>query len=284
VADSSYLGMEPDAVDEFARALRFSAARLDAVAADIGAALSLSALDDAFSTPQVVSGLSERMDRLATLIQQRSNDFAAFRIATPRAPSLLAKGLLPAGDKSVGASAGPSVFAKPPNTGFATPNPGVRIKISPRPGPGPGVIADPRPEPTDGVKVTPRPRPFDPNAYKHPTPTSHPQVRNATNSVVDDILPKPNVTDPKLQNYVDNLYKGTTNPGRVGTGTSADAVRNEILTGQPTGGTFHSIKVQETVNGLTRWLRNNPGASASDRLVAQSLLDDLKSALATKKP
>lgn len=105
----------------------------------------------------------------------------------------------------------------------------------------------------------------------------------ATNTVVDDMLPKPNVTDPKLQNYVDNLYKGTTNPGRVGTGTTADAVRNEILTGQPTGGTLHSIKAQETANGLTKWLRNNPGASPSDRLVAQSLLDDLKSALG-KKP
>lgn len=87
--------------------------------------------------------------------------------------------------------------------------------------------------------------------------------------------------DPKLQNYVDNLYKGTTNPGRVGTGTTADAVRNEILTGQPTGRVFRTIKAQETVNGLTNWLRNNPGASASDRLVAQSLLDDLSNALGT---
>lgn len=96
---------------------------------------------------------------------------------------------------------------------------------------------------------------------------------------VDDVLPKPKVSDPKLQNYVDNLYKGTTNPARVGTGTTADAVRNELATGQPTGGTFHSIKAQETINGFERWLRTNPGASYSDRLVAQSLLDDLRSAL-----
>jgi len=96
-----------------------------------------------------------------------------------------------------------------------------------------------------------------------------------------DVLPYPTVTDPKLQNYVDNLYKGTTNSNRVGTGTTADAVRNELTTGLPTGGTFHSTKAQETINGLTRWLRNNPDASYSDRLVAQSLLDDLVDALGT---
>ena len=55
----------------------------------------------------------------------------------------------------------------------------------------------------------------------------------------------------------------------------AALVRNEMVTGLPTGGTFHSIKAQETVSGLQRWLRNNPGASYSDRLVARSLLDDL---------
>jgi hypothetical protein len=103
----------------------------------------------------------------------------------------------------------------------------------------------------------------------------------APTSALDDVLPYPTVTDPKLQNYVDNLYKGTTNPHRVGTGTTADAVRNELTTGLPTGGTFHSTKAQETINGLTRWLRNNPDATYSDRLVAQSLLDDLVDALGT---
>lgn len=50
------------------------------------------------------------------------------------------------------------------------------------------------------------------------------------------IRPKPKVSDPKLQNYVDNLYKGTTNPNLIGTGTTMDAVRNEILPGQLTAG------------------------------------------------
>jgi hypothetical protein len=87
------------------------------------------------------------------------------------------------------------------------------------------------------------------------------------------------VSDSKLQNYVDNLYKGVGNQNRVGNGTTADAVRYERMTGQPVGGRFHTTKAQETANGLTKWLANNPKASYSDRLVAQSLLDDLLDAL-----
>jgi len=93
------------------------------------------------------------------------------------------------------------------------------------------------------------------------------------------VLPKPNVTDPKLRNLVDNLYKGTTNPNRVGAGTTADAVRAELATGQSTAGRFHLQKAEETVRGLQNWLQTHPDASYSDRLVAQSLLDDLLKAL-----
>ncbi|WP_197526610.1 hypothetical protein [Botrimarina colliarenosi] len=92
-------------------------------------------------------------------------------------------------------------------------------------------------------------------------------------------LPIPNVTDPKLKNYVNDLYKGAKGPNPIGTGSTADAVRNELRTGLPTHGRFHSIKAKEVINGLTNWLRKNPNASHHDRLVAQSLLDDLKAAL-----
>jgi hypothetical protein len=94
-----------------------------------------------------------------------------------------------------------------------------------------------------------------------------------------EILPKPIVGDAKLQNYVDDLYKGTTNPGRVGTGTTADAVRAERLTGQPTFGKFHTQKAEDTARGLRNWLRRNPGADPHDLLVAQSLRDELVDAL-----
>lgn len=81
----------------------------------------------------------------------------------------------------------------------------------------------------------------------------------------------------KLQNIVNDLYKGTTNPNRVGTGTTADAVRNELRTGLPTGGRFHSDKAQIYINGLNNVLKTD--LSAVDRLVANSLLDDLVGAL-----
>ena len=93
------------------------------------------------------------------------------------------------------------------------------------------------------------------------------------------VVPKPQVSSTKLLNYVDNLWKGTTNPNRVGDGTTMDAIRNEIATGVPTGGRMHTIKGQETLNGLNNWLRRNPDAPAHDRLVAQSLADELTEVL-----
>ncbi len=94
-----------------------------------------------------------------------------------------------------------------------------------------------------------------------------------------DVLATPQVASPKLQNIVDNLYKGTTNPGRVGNGTTMDAIANELETGLPTGGKFHSIKGQDSLNGLVKWLDQNPSAPYSDRLVAQSLADELSALL-----
>ena len=90
-----------------------------------------------------------------------------------------------------------------------------------------------------------------------------------------DVLPTPQVSSARLQNLVDNLYKGTTNPNRVGTGTTMDAIRSEMATGVPTAGRMHTVKGQETLQGLNNWLRRNPDAPYQDRLVAQSLADEL---------
>lgn len=102
-------------------------------------------------------------------------------------------------------------------------------------------------------------------------------VRGASRSL--DTLPKPVVRDAKLQNYVNDLYKGTTNPSRVGNGTTADAVRRERTTGQATAGKFHMQKAEDTAKGLSNWLKRNPGADPHDRLVAQSLRNELLDAL-----
>jgi flagellin-specific chaperone FliS len=55
-----------------------------------------------------------------------------------------------------------------------------------------------------------------------------------------------------------------------------DALREEVVAGAGR----HIQKGQEIVNGLRTWLAENPGASYHDRLVAQSLYDELVSIFA----
>ncbi len=93
------------------------------------------------------------------------------------------------------------------------------------------------------------------------------------------ILPTPGVGSPKLQNIVDDLYKGTTNPGRTGTGTTADALRYELSTGQRVFGKSHLQKAGDSLRGLENWMKANPGAPYHVRLVSRSVSDDLLDAL-----
>lgn len=97
------------------------------------------------------------------------------------------------------------------------------------------------------------------------------------------ILATPKVENLKLQNIISDLYKGTTNPNRIATGTTADAVRQELITGKPTFGRFHIQKAQDYSRALENWLIKNPNSAYKDRLVAQSVLNDLKNALGVKQ-
>ncbi len=85
----------------------------------------------------------------------------------------------------------------------------------------------------------------------------------------------PNVSDAKLKNYVDQLYKHANKPGTVGNGTTMDAIPGEIAAGSGQ----HIQKGEEIARGLRNWLRRNPNASYCDRLIAQSLHDELINAL-----
>jgi hypothetical protein len=75
------------------------------------------------------------------------------------------------------------------------------------------------------------------------------------------------------------LYKGTTNPGRVGNGTTMDAIRHELATGERVGVVLHSQKGADYARGLENWLRANPNAAYRDRVAAQSILNDLRGAM-----
>lgn len=89
----------------------------------------------------------------------------------------------------------------------------------------------------------------------------------------------PSVLNEKLRNIVNNLYKGVTNPKRIGDGTTMDAVRHERATGQPVHGKYHSQKAADSARALTNWLAKNPNASRPDRIEAQRLLDELLKSL-----
>ncbi len=92
-------------------------------------------------------------------------------------------------------------------------------------------------------------------------------------------VPKPEVTDPKLQNIVEDLYKGANTDNPIGTGSTADAVREESKTGKPVGGKFHTTKATQYRRALEKWSKKNPNASASDRAAAESMMKDLDDAL-----
>jgi RHS repeat-associated protein len=93
-----------------------------------------------------------------------------------------------------------------------------------------------------------------------------------------------NISDSKLKNIIGAIYKAEGKPGQTGTGSTADAIRNELLTGQPTKGVFHAIHAgPERIRSLQKWLAdniNNPNAASTDIAAAQAVLQDLLAAMA----
>jgi hypothetical protein len=57
-------------------------------------------------------------------------------------------------------------------------------------------------------------------------------------------------------------------------------VRQELVTGRPVGGRFHSQKARDNINRLQKWLRKNPDANIGDRAAAETVIRDLQDALA----
>jgi len=89
-------------------------------------------------------------------------------------------------------------------------------------------------------------------------------------------VPKPTVTDKKLQNIIDDLYK----PGSIGTGNTADAIRYEIATGNPVGNKWHSEKGMNAIRALEKWINKNK--NSPDTKAATAVLNDLKDAFKKK--
>ncbi|MGU4594713.1 RHS repeat-associated core domain-containing protein, partial [Escherichia coli] len=61
---------------------------------------------------------------------------------------------------------------------------------------------------------------------------------------------KPDVTDSNLKNIIDDLYRPN---AKVGSGSTADAVRYELATGEKVGGRGHVLKAQDYTRALQDW-------------------------------
>jgi hypothetical protein len=89
-------------------------------------------------------------------------------------------------------------------------------------------------------------------------------------------MEKPIVSDKALSSIVNKLYRPN---AKVGSGSTAAAVRQELITGRSVGRAFHSQKATDSIVELQRWLGRNPTASAADRAAAENLIIDMKNAL-----
>ena len=92
-------------------------------------------------------------------------------------------------------------------------------------------------------------------------------------------MEKPDVKDSELKNIMDDLYRPN---AKIGSGSTADAVRYEAATGQNVGGKLHLEKAKNYVKALESWLKRNPTASSADRAAAENVLRDLQNALRGK--
>ena len=62
---------------------------------------------------------------------------------------------------------------------------------------------------------------------------------------------------------------------KVGSGSTAAALREELRTGLPVGDKFHTMKTEEAIRALNNWLESNPLARHGDRAAAENMLRDL---------
>ncbi|WP_355508383.1 hemagglutinin repeat-containing protein [Xanthomonas cannabis] len=89
-------------------------------------------------------------------------------------------------------------------------------------------------------------------------------------------MSKPAVTDSNLSSLIDDLYR---DGAKIGSGSTADAVRYEMKTGELVGGRSHSQKAMDYTRALQRWLKENPKASTADRDSAAKVIEDMQNAL-----
>lgn len=92
----------------------------------------------------------------------------------------------------------------------------------------------------------------------------------------------PIVVDQRLSQVVSDLYKGVANPNpnRFGDGSTMDAMKYELATGDKVFGRDHVAKGQEALRSLQHWSANPSGGTlASDKFAAEDLIGQLRAIL-----
>ncbi len=79
----------------------------------------------------------------------------------------------------------------------------------------------------------------------------------------------------RLRNLIEQMYRRT---ATVGSGSTADAIRHELRTGELLSKSGHSIKGQEMIRALERAV-GDEALDAGDLQIANYLRDDLQRAL-----
>jgi hypothetical protein len=87
---------------------------------------------------------------------------------------------------------------------------------------------------------------------------------------------RPHVNDAELAGLMDELYRPD---ARIGSGSSAAALRHELATGSTVGGRRHLQKAQDMITALQKGLRRNGTAPPGDRAAAENTIRDLQNAL-----
>lgn len=84
------------------------------------------------------------------------------------------------------------------------------------------------------------------------------------------------MVDPELYKIVEYAYKPY---ARIGSGSTAAAIRHELATGEKVCEKLHSKKGGDLIIGLERWLKTHPTARSGDRAAAENIIKDLLNAL-----
>ena len=89
-------------------------------------------------------------------------------------------------------------------------------------------------------------------------------------------MQKPYVENADLKELVNWLYRPN---AKVGSGSTAEALRFERATGKKVGGKTHNKKVPDAIRNLEKWIKNNPKSCSGDRAAADNILADLRNSL-----